>query len=116
MTEPLRIPLSECKHGGLYRIHSRNLRLGVFKEGVKGFVGIREKFSHLYLFTEFHWDTGPPFGTVNPKEFLEDCPITDLDEHHFPEGKQCCETNKPLFDWLMEKERQYGCRPGDERP
>jgi len=33
-------------------------------------IGIREKFGNEFLFEEFHWDTGPPFGTVNPKEEL----------------------------------------------
>jgi hypothetical protein len=68
------IPLDECKNGYLYRISSRNLAFGVFREEVKGFIGIREKFGELFLFTEFHWDTGPPFGTVHPKEELEPVP------------------------------------------
>lgn len=74
MSERIRIPIEECKDGVLYRIFSRNLAFGVYREGVKGFVGIREKFGYEYLFTEFHWDTGPPFGTVNPKEELEPVP------------------------------------------
>ena len=101
------IPLTECKHGYLYRINSRNLRFGVFNENSKGFVGIREKFHNRYLFIEFHWDTGAPFGTVHPKELLEECPITDLVEHHFNEGEKYCKTNQPLFDWLEAKEKQY---------
>jgi hypothetical protein len=63
------IPISECKTGGIYEIHSRNLLYGVY-DGKNGFIGIREKFNNLYLFTEYHWDQGPPFGTVKPLTFL----------------------------------------------
>jgi hypothetical protein len=74
------IPLEKCKHGHLYRIHSRNLELGVFNERTKGFVGIREKFWKLYLFTEYHADTGAPFGTVHPLEEIEECPVKNVRE------------------------------------
>jgi hypothetical protein len=70
----MRIPLEECKHGGLYRISSRNLSLGVYDERHHGFTGIREKFGEFFLDTEFHWDTGAPFGTAHPKELLEMVP------------------------------------------
>ena len=63
------IPLAECKHKHLYRIHARNLTLGVF-DGKTGFTGIRTKFGARYLDTEHHWDEGPPFGTVKPIEDL----------------------------------------------
>ncbi|MBI1803336.1 MAG: hypothetical protein HY033_04815 [Ignavibacteriae bacterium] len=100
------IPLSDCKHGWLYKIRSRNLTAGVFREDRKGFVGIREKFGCEYLFTEFHWDTGAPFGTVKPNRRLEQCPLENLDEYCEREsGKP--EVNKPLFDWLMEKEGEH---------
>ena len=73
------IPLEQCQKGGLYRIRSRNLSFGVF-DGNGGFVGIREKFGSEYLFTEYHWDTGAPFGTVKPVELLEMCPLSDIRE------------------------------------
>lgn len=59
-----RVPLPECVPRRLYKLSSRNLRLGVF-DGKTGFIGIREKFGHHYLFTEYHWDTGAPYGTVS---------------------------------------------------
>lgn len=68
-TKDATISLSECKYGHLYRIWSRNLSLGVF-DGKDGFIGIREKFDHYYLDREFHWDTGPPYGTTRPYEDL----------------------------------------------
>ena len=131
------IPIAECKNGGLYRIHSRNLRLGVFVEAQGGFIGIREKMGYEYLFTEYHWDTGAPYGTVQPVELLEECTITPIQEtlhivdsktkrvvefeskHQGGNGwffKDTGESgdimpesieNKDLFDWLEAKEKQY---------
>jgi hypothetical protein len=63
------IPLDECKEGYVYFLHSRNLSVGVF-DGRSGFIGIRSKFESTYLFTEYHWDTGAPYGTVRPKQEL----------------------------------------------
>ncbi len=55
--------MDECVKGRLYAIRCRNLGLGVY-DGKQGFIGIREKFGDEYLFTEYHYDQGPPFGTV----------------------------------------------------
>jgi hypothetical protein len=60
------IPLTSCKSRGIYMLHSRNLSIGVFNPENNGFIGIREKFGDKFLFTEFHYDTGAPFGTVRP--------------------------------------------------
>lgn len=59
-----RIPMEDCIHGRVYRIHSRNLTVGCWNEDKNGFIGIRTKFGERYLFTEYHVDTGPPYGTV----------------------------------------------------
>lgn len=99
------IPLAECQDGGLYRIFSRNLRFGVFVQEQQGFIGIRCKFDSYYLFTEYHWETGAPFGTVNPKQFLEMCPISPFNEGKW-EGQDFQE-NKALFDWLKERQDFY---------
>jgi len=82
------IKLEDCKHGYVYRIVSRNLSFGVYDKSVQGFVGIRTKFGDRYLFTEYHWDTGEPFGTVCPKQEIEKCTLV-VDEN-----------NKELFDYL----------------
>ncbi len=99
------IPLSDCQHGYLYHFRARNFCLGVFNAQTNGFVGIREKFGNEYLFTELHWDADPMFGTVQPIELLEPCPIADLSEgevvnHNFV-------TNAPLFGWLAEANERY---------
>jgi hypothetical protein len=68
------IPLGACKPRFVYRVHSRNISIGVFNPDTNGFIGIRYKFDAEYLFTEYHWDTGSPYGTVKPKELLEKIP------------------------------------------
>lgn len=60
------IPLSDCIDGNIYVLKSRNLTSGIFIKEENGFIGIREKFGHLYLATEYHYDTGAPFGTAKP--------------------------------------------------
>ncbi len=60
---------SECKERVLYRIHSRNLAFGVYKEATGGFLGLREKFGSIFIFQEYHWDN-PSFATVRPIEAL----------------------------------------------
>lgn len=67
------IPLSECVIRNVYRLASRNLSCGVF-DGHLGFIGIREKFGDKYLFREYHWDGGPPYGTARPYEILGTIP------------------------------------------
>ncbi len=102
-----RIPFEELKHGGCYRIHSRNLILGIYNENAKGYIGIREKFGDEYLFTEYDWETGPPFGTVKPYEFIDMLPaeipvaedVPRVNEANVIIGQS---ENKQLFDWLAE--------------
>lgn len=67
------IPLSDCVVRTVYRLASRNLTCGVF-DGQLGFIGIREKFGDKYLFKEYHWDGGPPYGTARPYEILGSIP------------------------------------------
>ncbi len=92
------IPIEECIQGHLYRIHSRNLDLGVYREDIGGFIGIREKFGDHYLFTEYHSGLGPPYGTVHPQEDLGPCPIENLNEGQSFNGKW--RENRELFGWL----------------
>ena len=94
------IPLMDCKHGFLYEIDSRNLNFGVFNEKNNGFIGIRQKFSSRFLFTEYHWDTGEPYGTVKPKKELRELP-SDIEINHGNE-------NKKLFEFLEDIEFAYG--------
>lgn len=86
------ISIEECKDQYFYRISSRNLGFGVYNEENKGFTGIRKKFDFEYLATEYHWDTGAPFGTVMPLFEIKPCPI-----------KRSKETEQELFDWIVKE-------------
>jgi hypothetical protein len=67
------IQRNQCKNRQLYRIRSRNLIFGVFHEENGGFFGLRKKFNYTYVFEEYHWGNGPPYGTVKP---IEEMPET----------------------------------------
>lgn len=64
--EEHRIPIEECIARHVYRIHARNLKIGVFN-GVSGFYGIRTKFDSQFIDCEAHFDRD---GTVYPLEDL----------------------------------------------
>lgn len=104
------IPIEECIHGGLYRFYARNFFLGIYNEKKKGFIGVREKFNSKYLFIEYHWDIGMPYGTVKPFNFLEQCPLEDIEPYHFfvdEKGYNCFKDNEELRKWLDEKIEEY---------
>ncbi len=67
------IPVQDCKDGYLYKLSSRNLGYGVYRKELNGFIGIRVKFSNVYLFTEYHWDN-ESFATAKPLEEIEKAP------------------------------------------
>ena len=110
--DPNIIPFSECKTGYLYRISARNSRLGIFVKETGGFVILREKFSHEYLFVELHWDVDSRFGTVTPIKELEhfgDIPEWfrtwyDSDEENIQEKN---DYNSKMFSFLKEKLKEH---------
>jgi hypothetical protein len=63
------IPQEEMVERGVYTLKSRNLVVGVWN-GASGFIGIRLKFRSEYLFTEYHYDQGAPYGTAKPQVLL----------------------------------------------
>ncbi len=67
------ISLENCEEGFLYAIEARNASVGIFIKEKSGFVIPRYKFGY-FLFTEDHWDTGEPHGTVRPFFKLEKIP------------------------------------------
>lgn len=105
--EPKRkyLSISQCRVGGLYLLDSRNLSIGIFRQSPESlltqsgfthdFVGIRQKFDQRFLFAEFHYGCGAPWGTAKPIRFLEDCQIKDLTE------------NVLLFNWLEYAENKH---------
>lgn len=66
------ISIELCKVGYAYTLNSRNLSLGVFTEK-NTFIGIRQKFSDLFLDDELHYDRG---GTAQPLLEIEKMPDT----------------------------------------
>lgn len=110
------IPLPACVDRRLYRIHSRNLVIGVYRADVHGFVGIRTKFGSRYLFTEYHWDTGEPFGTVKPIEDAgESTPVEMSTEDDL--GTVCSVCGSPAsFDREAMKRGEKGWQHADNSP
>jgi len=64
------IPIEKCKDGHLYIIDARNADIGVYIAKEKGFRISRFKFKSNFIYIEYHWDTGEPFGTVKPLKKL----------------------------------------------
>jgi hypothetical protein len=94
------IPMAECKDRYTYRIASRNLLFGVFRAATGGFLGLRNKFSHIYIFEEYHWEASETYGTVQPIEELEILPEeiildTDLGSECSVCGKLCAYVRFP---------------------
>lgn len=92
------IPLDDCEHGVLYRIASRNLRIGIYNEPSKSFVGIRFKFGNRFLDDEDHWDTGAPHGTAKPLEKLGKSPFDPVGANG-----DYGDRYDAIFAWLDEK-------------
>ena len=68
------------------------------------------KFERRYLFTEFHWDTGPPYGTANPLECIKNCPIEDLSEGRIGKAAKRYFDNEALFQWINEQAAKLGIK------
>lgn len=69
-----RIPMSDLKDGYLYEIDARNQSRGIWLEDEKGFEIARKKFERIYLFVEYDYETGAPFGTATPYTEIEKVP------------------------------------------
>lgn len=100
------IGIEDCRHGALYRIDARNFSFGIYDEYTQSFTGIRTKFGMQSLFPEIHWDTGPPYGTAKPLEFLEQSPFVDSNLRYIYIN------NKDYYfeikNWLFSKIDEYG--------
>ena len=80
------IKLEDCKDEYLYRIEARNGYYGIYKKDDKGFIIRRNKFGSIFTFLEYHWDTGPPYGTVHPTKEIEKSPFS-WNENDIPQNK-----------------------------
>lgn len=102
MTPTNYIPIEQLEDRRIYIIRSRNLTVGAWNAGSRGFIGVREKFSHEYLFTEYEWSTSTMTGTAYAVEATEH--VVPLEvimvEYFHNEAEHTAETNRPLFDIL----------------
>lgn len=58
--------MDELEDRCVYLIHARNSYIGIWQADKRAFVIVRRKFEDMYLFPEYHWDTGAPHGTAKP--------------------------------------------------
>lgn len=82
--------------GRVYKLESRNLRLGVW-DGKRSFIGVRTKFGSRFLDEEDHWDVDEHFGTVSD--------ATDTGRDVPPEIS--LETQEGLLAWLLQLEPDF---------
>ena len=130
------IALDACRDSMLYRLMSRNLRLGVFSIAKRSFLGMREKFGARFAAEEYHRETGPPFGTAKPQEELPERLPDNIEMLEVLPGAKCStcgvlveyngkdawihlapsdcalirpvtRQNVPLETWLMQMEEKY---------
>jgi len=95
------IPMAQCKEGFLYIIDARNSKLGIYNEANNSFTISRYKFGSNFLFEEFHWDTGIPYGTAKPlKEITKVPAMSDEEKLIFLNAK-----------WVELKEEVSNCFP-----
>jgi hypothetical protein len=87
------IKIEDCKNGYVYLIAARNNRIGICHNDGKSFTISREKFKDIFLFDEYHYDTGAPFGTVHPILEIEKAPSFEND--------------KDKLDWLTKFTNEY---------
>ena len=89
-----RVPLDAIVIGRAYVIHARNGGVGVAvrDEGHVGYRIHREKWGDHFLFVEWDWAQGPPFGTAIPLLALDANP---------PEGEE------ELLAWLAAREAEH---------
>lgn len=106
--------LSELKGAGGYLISARNSHLGLFVPHAEkpGFVIRREKLGSTFLFLEYHWDVGAPYGTVKPLKFIEPSPfsserIVAIGEHVESGDGNSSDCNE-CFRYLEELARRVG--------
>ena len=90
-----RVPPHEVTVGRAYVIHARNGGVGVAVRDEDGRLGYRlrrVKFDRIYLFTEWDWDEGEPFGTAIPMALVEELPP---------------ESDDVLLDWLKARQEEH---------
>jgi hypothetical protein len=106
------LPMGEMKDGYLYKVNCRNASFGIWRASENSFVIRRMKFYAIYKFEEYHYDTGPPFGTAKPLKELELSPFEDKDYKHVvveQDGKEYLTLPKEeeILNYLNERGDYY---------
>jgi len=102
------IPIDKCEDGRLYQICARNASYGIYRASEKGFEISRFKFGDNYTFTEYHWDTGAPYGTVKPMKKLEEAPELKTEAEKLEYLNKKAEEYGPV-DWVKILEEENEC-------
>lgn len=101
--------IEQMQPGMAYSIWARNAYVGIWLPDDRGFLISRYKFSPPpYLFVEYHWDKGEPFGTAKPLRLLEMCPLSMPPETEYLDGQQ----SAAMCSWLDDLESRYPPIPG----
>lgn len=67
------LKVSELETRKVYKVYARNFEYAVW-DGIKYFIGVRNKFGSEYLSGEIHWDLDTSFGTCKPEKVFCDVP------------------------------------------
>jgi hypothetical protein len=77
----IRVPVGSLVPGHLYMIRARNACVGIYGHSPEAkpqyqhlYTIPRRKFTAEYLFDEYDWDTGEPYGTAIPLRDLGPAP------------------------------------------
>jgi hypothetical protein len=83
------LKISDLKDGHSYKIYARNAYVGIWISTEKSFLISRYKVGpNPYLFHEYHWDTGEPFGTAKPIKLIEKCPFVIKEDYNRKEEEE----------------------------
>jgi hypothetical protein len=66
-----RILEKDLKDRYIYRIRARNSSIGVYNQKYRSFTLPRYKIDSWFLFDEYDFATGPPYGTAVPYEEIQ---------------------------------------------
>lgn len=95
------LSMPELKSGFSYFISARNAHVGIWIQERKSFLISRFKFDSNYLFEEYHWDVGEPYGTVKPQMEIEQAPF-DINIIKQNCNEQYCDPTKSDYRKLLE--------------
>lgn len=100
------LPMEKLEPGRIYWLNSRNLVVGAWNPDTKGFIGVRYKFGHAYLFTEYHYDASATMGTARPLEAAGERQVPeDVLLNELLPGSWCGDDNNVEVRFLKEERR-----------